>query len=259
MKKVLVASGVMLLGVAVTRGLGDRPADRQRCRVEASVVLLRACLLQGIGQPAAPDRIRPSAAGRRSRSAAVDGEGDPVRAREAVQLQGRQVHGRLPVVRRLDRADRRLGRGQVHLERPRYANDRTVMGVLGTFNTGCAKLILPIINRAPGGPIAMISSANTGVGLTHTAAWTDPGEPKIYYPTGQAELRPRRDRRRLPGPRCRGPAEDAQEDEGLRPPRQPGLRQGRRQRVPGSCEEARHQGARLRGVGRQADELRGDR
>jgi branched-chain amino acid transport system substrate-binding protein len=66
-----------------------------------------------------------------------------------------------------------------------YANDKSVLGVLGTFNTGCAKLILPIINRAPGGPIAMISSANTGVGLTHTAPWTDPGEPRIYYPTGK--------------------------------------------------------------------------
>ncbi len=66
-----------------------------------------------------------------------------------------------------------------------YANEKSVVGILGTFNTGCAKLVLPIINRAPGGPIAMISSANTGVGLTHTAPWTDPGEPKIYYPTGK--------------------------------------------------------------------------
>ena len=65
-----------------------------------------------------------------------------------------------------------------------YANDKSVLGVLGTFNSGCSKLIVPILNRAPGGAVAMISSANTNVGLTHFAAWNDPGEPKIYYPTG---------------------------------------------------------------------------
>ena len=64
-----------------------------------------------------------------------------------------------------------------------YANDRSVLGVLGTFNSGCAKLEIPILNRAPGGPVAMISSANTAVGLTHDAPWNDPGEPRIYYPT----------------------------------------------------------------------------
>jgi len=65
-----------------------------------------------------------------------------------------------------------------------YASDKTVMGVLGTFNSGCAKLEVPILNRAPGGAVAMVSSANTNVGLTHKAPWNSPGEPKIYYPTG---------------------------------------------------------------------------
>ena len=64
-----------------------------------------------------------------------------------------------------------------------YANDKSVLGVLGTFNSGCAKLEIPILNRAPGGAVAMISSANTAVGLTHFAPWNDPGEPNIYYPT----------------------------------------------------------------------------
>ena len=65
-----------------------------------------------------------------------------------------------------------------------YASEKTLLGVLGTFNSGCAKLIVPILNRAPGGAIAMVSSANTNVGLTHFAPWNSPGEPKIYYPTG---------------------------------------------------------------------------
>lgn len=64
-----------------------------------------------------------------------------------------------------------------------YANDKSVLGIMGTFNSGCAKLIIPIVNRAPGGPVAMVSPANTAVGLTHFAAWNDPGEPNIYYPT----------------------------------------------------------------------------
>jgi branched-chain amino acid transport system substrate-binding protein len=65
-----------------------------------------------------------------------------------------------------------------------YASERSLIGVLGTFNSGCAKLEVPIVNRAPGGAIAMLSSANTNVGLTHKAPWNSPGEPKIYYPTG---------------------------------------------------------------------------
>jgi branched-chain amino acid transport system substrate-binding protein len=65
-----------------------------------------------------------------------------------------------------------------------YAADKSVLGVLGTFNSGCAKLVVPILNRAPGGAVAMLTSANTNVGLTHFAPWNSPGEPKIYYPTG---------------------------------------------------------------------------
>jgi branched-chain amino acid transport system substrate-binding protein len=65
-----------------------------------------------------------------------------------------------------------------------YAAEKNLVGVLGTFNSGCAKLEIPILNRAAGGAVAMLSSANTAVGLTHNASWNDPGEPKIYYPTG---------------------------------------------------------------------------
>jgi branched-chain amino acid transport system substrate-binding protein len=66
-----------------------------------------------------------------------------------------------------------------------YAADKSVLGVLGTFNSGCAKLIIPLLNRASGGPVGMVSVANTAVELTHTAPWTAPGEPGVYYPTGK--------------------------------------------------------------------------
>ena len=66
-----------------------------------------------------------------------------------------------------------------------YSTNSAVVGVLGTFNSGCAKLIIPLLNRAPNGPVAMLSVANTAVGLTHYAPWNDKGEPNIYYPTGK--------------------------------------------------------------------------
>jgi len=59
-----------------------------------------------------------------------------------------------------------------------YANDRSVIGVLGTFNSGCAKIEVPVLNRAS---LGMVSPANTNPGLTKK--W-DVGEPQKYYPTG---------------------------------------------------------------------------
>lgn len=64
-----------------------------------------------------------------------------------------------------------------------YAADKSVIGVIGTFNSGCAKLEIPILGRA--GLLGMVSPANTYPGLTHVATFTVPGEPDIYYPTGK--------------------------------------------------------------------------
>jgi branched-chain amino acid transport system substrate-binding protein len=61
-----------------------------------------------------------------------------------------------------------------------YVNDKSIVGVLGTFNSGCAKIEVPIANQAA---LAMISPANTAVGLTHKGLGSDPGEPDVYYPT----------------------------------------------------------------------------
>ena len=65
-----------------------------------------------------------------------------------------------------------------------YAQNKGVIGVIGTFNSGCAEIIIPVLNRAPDGPVAMVSPANTYVGLTHGGAGTAAGEPDKYYPTG---------------------------------------------------------------------------
>ena len=65
------------------------------------------------------------------------------------------------------------------------ANDHVAnsaeVAVMGTYNSGCAKIEVPVLNQDPKGPMLMISHANTNPGLTKT--W-DPGEPDKYYPTG---------------------------------------------------------------------------
>jgi branched-chain amino acid transport system substrate-binding protein len=66
-----------------------------------------------------------------------------------------------------------------------YAQNSSVVGVIGTFNSGAAEIEIPILNRAPNGPVAMVSPANTYVGLTHGGAGTAAGEPGKYYPTGK--------------------------------------------------------------------------
>ncbi|MGZ4335579.1 MAG: branched-chain amino acid ABC transporter substrate-binding protein [Gaiellaceae bacterium] len=66
-----------------------------------------------------------------------------------------------------------------------YAQNSSVGAVIGTFNSGCAEIIVPILNRASNGPLAMVSPANTYVGLTHPGPGTAAGEPGKYYPTGK--------------------------------------------------------------------------
>jgi branched-chain amino acid transport system substrate-binding protein len=66
-----------------------------------------------------------------------------------------------------------------------YARNRDVVGIIGTFNSGCAKLVIPVLSRAPGGPLAMVSPSNTYPGLTVGGPGTAPGEPRVYYPSGR--------------------------------------------------------------------------
>lgn len=65
-----------------------------------------------------------------------------------------------------------------------YAQNKGVIGVIGTFNSGCAEIEIPILNRAPSGPLGMVSPANTYLGLTQGGAGTVKGEPDKYYPNG---------------------------------------------------------------------------
>jgi branched-chain amino acid transport system substrate-binding protein len=66
-----------------------------------------------------------------------------------------------------------------------YVGAKDVIGVIGTFNSGCAEIEIPVLNRANGGALGMVSPANTYVGLTHSGPGTAAGEPGKYYPTGK--------------------------------------------------------------------------
>ncbi|MGH3103119.1 MAG: branched-chain amino acid ABC transporter substrate-binding protein [Gaiellaceae bacterium] len=65
-----------------------------------------------------------------------------------------------------------------------YAGNEKVVGVIGTFNSGCARIIIPVLNQAPGGAIAMVSPANTDVCITEGGPGCEASEPDKYYPTG---------------------------------------------------------------------------
>jgi branched-chain amino acid transport system substrate-binding protein len=61
------------------------------------------------------------------------------------------------------------------------AADADVMVYIGTFNSGAAKVSIPILNQAG---LVMISPANTYPGLTKPGKGVE-GEPDKYYPTGK--------------------------------------------------------------------------
>jgi len=42
-----------------------------------------------------------------------------------------------------------------------HANNANEVAVMGTYNSGCAKLEAPVLNQAPNGPLLMVSHANT--------------------------------------------------------------------------------------------------
>jgi len=59
--------------------------------------------------------------------------------------------------------------------------DNTVVAYIGTFNSGAAKLAIPILNQAN---LLMISPANTYPGLTKKGLG-EANEPEVYYPNGK--------------------------------------------------------------------------
>lgn len=63
-----------------------------------------------------------------------------------------------------------------------YAADPSVLAVIGTYNSGCAELEIPILGRAPGGGVAMVSPGNTAICLTEASPECAAGTPGSLYP-----------------------------------------------------------------------------
>jgi len=63
-----------------------------------------------------------------------------------------------------------------------YTQNSKLLGVIGTFNSGCAAIEIPVLNQAPGGGLQLLSPANTYGCLTEPCAGD---EPEKYYPSGK--------------------------------------------------------------------------
>jgi branched-chain amino acid transport system substrate-binding protein len=63
-----------------------------------------------------------------------------------------------------------------------YVAEERLLGVIGTYNSGCAAVEIPILNRAG---VAMVSPGNTSVCLTQESPLCGAYSPKTLYPTGE--------------------------------------------------------------------------
>ncbi len=270
-KRLMVASAIAaVIGLAVGAVAGAGPLSES----STSVLPSASCgpvFYKGSGSPQyliATDLPLTVGAGRAQTHG--DAAGGAVRAREAVQLQGREVHGRLPGLRRLDCADRCVGPGEVLVERTRLRR-----GQAGPRGARDVQLRLRQAHRSDPQPGSGRSGCDAQLGEHERGtdaqrAVEQPRRAEDLLPDGREELRAGGGSRRLPGPGSRGsapeqglqvgPGQDVQADQDrLHRPRQPDVREGRRPGVPGQGQGPRHEGARLRAVGREGDELRGDR
>jgi ABC-type branched-subunit amino acid transport system substrate-binding protein/predicted Ser/Thr protein kinase len=67
-----------------------------------------------------------------------------------------------------------------------FAHAEKLVAVVGPWSSYCGQVQIPILNRAPGGPLAIVSPSATHDGLTRGARYQSGvrGEPGVYYPTG---------------------------------------------------------------------------
>ena len=77
-----------------------------------------------------------------------------------------------------------------------FAASPSVIGEIGPYNSGCAYAQIPIANRAPDGPLAMVSPTNSDVALTTPTPTAPEGTLDGLYPSGRrnyARVYPRED------------------------------------------------------------------
>jgi len=72
-----------------------------------------------------------------------------------------------------------------------FASADRLVAVIGPFYSFCASIAIPILNRARGGPLAMVAPTASFPNLTRGGPLALPppfgyrGEPEVYYPTGE--------------------------------------------------------------------------
>jgi branched-chain amino acid transport system substrate-binding protein len=64
-----------------------------------------------------------------------------------------------------------------------YALAEKLVAVIGPYSSACAEVQIPSLNRAPGGPLAMVSPSNSHPHLTKQGFVPD--APEVFYPTGE--------------------------------------------------------------------------
>jgi branched-chain amino acid transport system substrate-binding protein len=65
-----------------------------------------------------------------------------------------------------------------------YAADTSVVGVIGPYNSDCAAVEIPQLEKADHGPVAIIGTATTDPALTTQVAGASAGTPNVFYPKG---------------------------------------------------------------------------
>jgi branched-chain amino acid transport system substrate-binding protein len=66
-----------------------------------------------------------------------------------------------------------------------FGRNRSVLVVHGPSFSTCAIEMAPILNRAPGGPLPVLTAGPTYLGLTRSGPGVGRDEPAKYFPTGQ--------------------------------------------------------------------------
>lgn len=104
--------------------------------------------------------------------------------RMAIEERGAQVDGFAITYEDMDDASPQKGNWDPQVESANAKKaiaDPSVIGYIGTYNSGAAKVSMPMLNKAG---LVMISPGNTHTGLTKPGTG-EPNEPAVYRPTGK--------------------------------------------------------------------------
>ncbi len=102
----------------------------------------------------------------------------------AIDEVGGQIDGFTLEYEDMDDASPQRGNWDASIEAQnanKAVRDEQVIGYIGTYNSGAAKISMPILNKAG---LVMISPGNTAAGLTKPGLG-EANEPRIYRPTGK--------------------------------------------------------------------------